>query len=768
MKKIIGKNFGTLVLLPVIFLSSGCGLWRNFTAYFNLYYNASTLFEDAEADILKQKKELFPEQEKTTKSNTSNTNLTKVIEKLSKLLQFDSKSSFVDDALLMIGKSFYYQQDYQKALRKFTELITTFPESKLVLEAQLWSGKTQIKLRNFEQAIQILQDTRKKAAGEDENEILVQAYLEEIGYLISEQNYTAAITEMNELVKVSDDEEINAEVTYELGRLYLKQNNSEMAAKAFADVLNYSPRFEIEYKSKLEYGKIKRELKRPREALDIFRDIRDESNYKEFMDQTDLQIGLAHYDLEQYDQAFEQLTLVDTSYRQSVSSGIAEYHLGHLMEVQYRDFDSAAVYYKRASSAANMPVEYSQLISKKLQSLANYQNYSKQIAQSRQMLIYKENPELFQKDSTDYANEIALRDSLRKMEAKSGGTDKSRRTQDEDRSSDERRGRGRDRNEDEDESRPASSAALTSAIQRPAPVKPTITADSIKTILSKNEYELAGLFFTELNVPDSALYYYEHILQAYPNSPYTARTLYALGSFYQTQNDSLKADSLFNVVYDNYKHDRIINAAANQLKKPLINLDYDPAEELYIAAEKQMDSGKYTEAASGFYALTGKYPKSSFAPKALYASGWILENKLNMPDSAAAVYDTITVKYPASVYSGKVRTKVTFFKTEQARLLKARQDSLNTLMKKDSIAAAQKNAPPADVTNGAKTGDQTQMKDKQAPGDKSGPAAKPGNTNTDTLNTPAVDPVEKPDSANVPASPKFPPVRSDTLNERRR
>lgn len=768
MKKIIGKNFGALVLLPVIFLFSGCGLWRNFTAYFNLYYNASTLFEDAEADILKQKKELFPEQEKTAKSNTSNTNLTKVIEKLSKLLQFDSKSSFVDDALLMIGKSFYYQQDYQKALRKFTELITTFPESKLVLEAQMWSGKTQIKLRNFEQAIQILHDTRKKAAEEDENEILVQAYLEEIGYLISEQNYTAAITEMNELVKASDDEQINAEVTYELGRLYLKQNNSEMAAKAFADVLNYSPRFEIEYKSKLEYGKIKRELKRPREALDIFRDIRDESNYKEYLDQTELQIGLALYDLEQYDQAFEQLTLVDTSYRQSVSSGIAEYHLGHLMEVQYRDFDSAAVYYKRASSAANMPVEYSQLISKKLQSLANYQNYSKQIAQSRQMLIYKENPELFQKDSTDYANEVALRDSLRKMEAKSGGSDRSRDTRDEERSSDERRGRGRDRNEDEDEIRPASSAALTSAIMRPAPVKPTITADSIKTILSKNEYELAGLFFTELNVPDSALYYYEHILQNYPNSPYTAKTIYALGSFYQTQNDSLKADSLFNVVYSNYKNDRIINAAANQLKKPLVNLDYDPAEELYIAAEKQMDSGKYTEAASGFYALTGKYPKSSFAPKALYASGWILENKLNRPDSAAAVYDSITVRYPASVYSNKVRTKVTFFKTEQARLLKARQDSLNALMKKDSISAAQKNAPPANISNGAKTGDQTQLKDNRAPGDKTSPAAKPGNTNTDTLKTPAVDPVEKPDSVNVPTSPKFPPVRSDTLNERRR
>ena len=144
MKKIFRFPINIYAGILLIFISltaGGCGVWRDFTTYFNLYYNLNDLFSQAETIINDQKKSAF-ELEETPVSGNASTLLNQVIEKASKLLQYNSQSSFVDDALLIIGKSFFYMQNYQKALRKFDELITAQPDSKLVLEAEFWAAKT--------------------------------------------------------------------------------------------------------------------------------------------------------------------------------------------------------------------------------------------------------------------------------------------------------------------------------------------------------------------------------------------------------------------------------------------------------------------------------------------------------------------------------------------------------------------------------------------------------------------------------------------------
>ncbi len=116
-----------------------------------------------------------------------------------------------------------------------------------------------------------------------------------------------------------------------------------------------------------------------------------------------------------------------------------------------------------------------------------------------------------------------------------------------------------------------------------------------------------------------------------------------MGSYYLTVDNKKRADSLFNIIYDNYKNESVVNAAANKLNKPLIDLDYDPAEEKYLEAESMMLLENYPGAINGFYNVHLKYPGSPFAPKALYTCGWILENELFLLDSAATYYDSLVV-----------------------------------------------------------------------------------------------------------------------------
>lgn len=216
------------------------------------------------------------------------------------------------------------------------------------------------------------------------------------------------------------------------------------------------------------------------------------------------------------------------------------------------------------------------------------------------------------------------------------------------------------------------------------PQKPKITTDSLKTLLAKNRLELGNLFFTEMNVPDSAKKLYEEITEKFSNTRYYPDALLALGSYYQIVNENEKADSLFRLIYENHKDRPIANAAANKLGLPLIDLQYDLAAELYVDAESEMKKGNFDVSFRKFYEIYKKHPQSQYASKGLYAAGFILENDLRLPDSAAAVYDTLISKYPSSPYVKRVAMKVSTYKQEKARIEREKQTQLQQQDKKDS------------------------------------------------------------------------------------
>ncbi len=259
-------------------LISGCGVWDNFTTYFNLYYNASDLFEKAEKQILSKEKDLFST-EPPQLPGTAKSDLVKVIEKCSDLLQFNSQSAYVEDALMMLGKSFYYQKNYQKSLRKFKELEETFPESSYLLETQLWVGKCQMRLKKYNDALTTLSIVRKQAVQEGESDIVRESYVEEIVYKITIEEFKSAVEVANEFMDVSDDDNIKARVWYGIGQLNMKIGETESAIIAFENVFEYSPDFDLEFDAKLRLGIALREGKRSEEALETFSDMRDEDKY---------------------------------------------------------------------------------------------------------------------------------------------------------------------------------------------------------------------------------------------------------------------------------------------------------------------------------------------------------------------------------------------------------------------------------------------------------------------------------------------------------
>jgi tetratricopeptide (TPR) repeat protein len=122
-----------------VFLSIGCGQtlqksWSNFRAYYNTYYNAKKNYDAGFEKVKEQNRTIDPYKPVRIHPpplQAGNSDFEEAIEKSAKILRKYSNSKWVDESLLLIGKSYYYQQKYYPALQKFEELYKASSSPKM-------------------------------------------------------------------------------------------------------------------------------------------------------------------------------------------------------------------------------------------------------------------------------------------------------------------------------------------------------------------------------------------------------------------------------------------------------------------------------------------------------------------------------------------------------------------------------------------------------------------------------------------------------------
>ncbi|KAB2838576.1 MAG: tetratricopeptide repeat protein, partial [Melioribacteraceae bacterium] len=379
------------------------------------------------------------------------------------------------------------------------------------------------------------------------------------------------------------------------------------------------------------------QLKEYEQSIAILNELEAEDKFAQYLDLILYETGIAYLENNKLDEAIQNFSIIDTmkTPSQKETPGLSRLKLGELWEYQFMDFDSAAKYYNKASSSILLTEEKSYAISKTTL-FRNYKRLATNIYKNERQLDYLFDREEFIKDSIDYEDYIfeLKQDSARNASANIEGTQISARA----------------------ESRALGLQALgiQTETMRTKPVYPKISADSLMTIVSKDKYDLGNMFFIEMNIPDSAFYYYKDVLDNYPKRPFTPNVVYALGSYYLSVNDTVSADSIFRFIYDEYQGLPVADQAARRLGILEFDVESDSSAQFYIDAEKKLNDEKYSEAIKDFYLLAEKFPESVIAPKALYSAGWVWENKLGSLDSAAAAYDTLVARYDKSLYAKDV------------------------------------------------------------------------------------------------------------------
>ncbi len=637
------QSFSIIVFFLVLANLPGCGVWDSMTSYFNTYYNAQRLYDKAEAEVWE-----LPELQKMGRNyylaqfnipQGTRTEFTQVVEKCSKLLQYHPNSSFVDDALLMIGMSYFYEGENLQAERKFRELIDGYPGSGLALRARLMLAFTNFKANNREVAAASAEEVVEAGTREGEKGLVGHASLL-LGQLAVESRDTArAIREFKRAGELCESAELRSAAYQRAAEIYAGSGDYAGAEGAYLQVVDVSKTFQDEYRGRIGAARMRAREGDYDAALGQIRKLRSDLNNRDYFGEIEYEIGNVYRDSGNLPAALMQYAFVDTAYARSESAANADYQLGLLYETKLALFDSARMAYNRGRQAA-ASVSLAPML----------------VFHSDYMNRYK-----------TFRSEIARFDSIRAALVAP---------------------------RDSSGARPdtASRVALTpkDTVRPQVPKTPEWSLDSVNARLAQDKSELATLFYTAMGLTDSAEFWYRRLISEHPNSPAVPRALFVLAQILIQDSTAPRAtaDTLFKEIIHRFPQSPFAAEAQRILGLPVAKQAGDETEQLYLRGEELFVAGKAAEAAEAFKEVARSNPGSPYAPRAHYAVGWIYEYLRPQSDSALVYYQTLVSKYPTSPYVALVQPKLTAVQTERASKAAEGKDSIKI------AAPQQKVAPP--------------------------------------------------------------------------
>ncbi|MEM1057512.1 MAG: tetratricopeptide repeat protein [Bacteroidota bacterium] len=260
--------------------------YNNFRAYYNAYYNASRVMEEGERQLDRPDQVLdrtrlvsiFPEG-----TGGRGAQFEEAIEKSSELLRNRATSKWADDALFIIGKSYFYQSNVVGAEQKFRETIEVAEardNDRLADEARLWLGRTLGLAQRYDEGAAVLQERLAQAEGNRRDEARLRLVLGEL--FARAERYDEAARALRAGVGDERDADTAARAFLLLGQVEEERGQFDAAAEAYRDASARRPAYELGYAADLSRALVLGldAPGRAEEGLDLIRRMRrDDKNY---------------------------------------------------------------------------------------------------------------------------------------------------------------------------------------------------------------------------------------------------------------------------------------------------------------------------------------------------------------------------------------------------------------------------------------------------------------------------------------------------------
>ncbi|HEX9615264.1 MAG TPA: tetratricopeptide repeat protein, partial [Bacteroidota bacterium] len=184
--------------------------------------------------------------------------------------------------------------------------------------------------------------------------------------------------------------------------------------------------------------------------------------------------------------------------------------------------------------------------------------------------------------------------------------------------------------------------------------------DSLRTLQAENAYELGEVFYADLELPDSAGFWYRKALTSFKDSVKTPRILYVLAEMHQSSSETTRMtqEHLYEQIIAQYPKSQYAARARVRLGMEVESPVIDSAGYVYQRAERTIEQGEYEAAIAELKSIVNAYPFSPFAAKSAYAVGWLYEHRLGKPDSALAQYNSLLEHFSDTPYASLLRKRL--------------------------------------------------------------------------------------------------------------
>lgn len=367
-------NYRSIVLgLLIVFVMTGCkstfqSRWTNFNAYYNTYYNAKQSYQAGLKKNLDQPRDYNPLQPIRVHPKPVNAgaqDFDKAIQKGADILRRYEDSKWVDDAIGLIGKSYYFRQEYFSADQKFKELFVTTKNAELQQESILWQGRVLLDMELYNEGIAFLSE---QLSLQDEiwsDQRRAEAKLLLAQHHVQMKNWQTAANELTEALPKLSKKEYRERGYFLLGQVYERIGNIEAAFEAYDNVKNHYVEYRIQYLAQRKKAEVARELGRNEVAYRIFNDmVRDDKNL-DYKAELDFELARTQHERGEFEKAIRSYNNVLRNRLSNPSAEIAArsyYGLAEIYRFQKNDFTKAAAYYDSAAqrnvSADKLPEDF--------------------------------------------------------------------------------------------------------------------------------------------------------------------------------------------------------------------------------------------------------------------------------------------------------------------------------------------------------------------------------------------------------------------------
>lgn len=273
--------------------------------------------------------------------------LDSIIIKGSKILSYKSKSKYVEGSIYLMAKSYFYKNEWLPSQIKCSELIDKFPDGDFSPDAHLLFAKNLLVQRKFYSGKILLSRTIDIAWQKKRYDILSEAFRLQADLAIYEGDMEGAIRPYKQAIAQTDDNFLRAKWQFELASIFFRLSKFDLALENFRLVRNYNPNYLTLYESYYYEAISLMNLKKYSEAKSILTQLSKDGKFEEWKDYTHSGFMLLSL-LKNDSTEFNKLEIVaDTSYRSSPPILIVFYLKG-LKQFLLGNYFNARKYFARA------------------------------------------------------------------------------------------------------------------------------------------------------------------------------------------------------------------------------------------------------------------------------------------------------------------------------------------------------------------------------------------------------------------------------------